>query len=545
MGMTVVLRGLKALLFVLVLAGCASQGPGPAVPPKLIVFMVVDGFPQRQLTDYRDQLAPDGLRRFLDRGMWFADAHYGHAFTVTAAGHAVMLTGAYPHRTGILGNDWRDPATGEIEYCTGDAAHAYIGNPTNKLDGTSPKNLKAETVGDVLKRRNAASKVIAVSGKDRGAILPAGKTGTAYMFMNSGEFASSTYYMKDHPQWVKAFNAAKPADRYFHADWSPLLPEAAYERSLPDNQKWFAKGGSLPKKMGEGMDKPGGLFYRSLLPTPFGDALTLDFARAAIRGEQLGRDEAPDLLSISLSGHDYINHAYGAESRLSHDHVLHLDRLLQAFFRDLDAMLGKDSYLLVMTADHGFMPAPEYSQGRGLGGGRQSNAQMLARMNAALAGQFGEGRWVKYTSARSLVLDHKLAAERKVDLAILREATRRVALEEPAIQVAYTRIEIESGSRKGEPFFEAMQKSFNRELSGDVEFALKPYWMFASTTSTTTHGSPHPYDTNVPMLFYGPSWVKAERVHARAEVIDIAPTLSAVLGVPAPSTSEGRVLPLR
>ena len=126
--------------------GAGSQAAAPR--PKLVVFMVVDGLPQRQITAYRDQLAPDGIARFLDRGAWFPDAHYGHAFTVTAAGHATMLTGAYPHRTGIIGNDWRDPATGEIEYCTGDTTATYIGNKTNALDGTSPKNLKVETVGD-------------------------------------------------------------------------------------------------------------------------------------------------------------------------------------------------------------------------------------------------------------------------------------------------------------------------------------------------------------------------------------------------------------
>ena len=137
----------------------------------------------RQVTGYRDQLAPDGLARFLDRGTWFADAHYGYAFTVTAAGHATMLTGAYSHRSGIIGNDWRDPATGELTYCTGDPSATYIGHETKKLDGTSPKNLRAETVGDVLRRVNPQSKVIGISGKDRGAILPAGKTGTAYMYM--------------------------------------------------------------------------------------------------------------------------------------------------------------------------------------------------------------------------------------------------------------------------------------------------------------------------------------------------------------------------
>src|SRR5512134_3522348 len=155
-----------ALLASFLLASCATPPVAEAPPPRLIVFFVVDGLPQRQVVDYRDQLAPDGLRRFLERGAWFADAHYGHANTQTAPGHATMLTGAYPHRTGIIANEWRDRATGELEYNTADPAHTYLGHRTNKLDGTSPKNLRVETVGDVLRARDPRSKVVAMSGKD-------------------------------------------------------------------------------------------------------------------------------------------------------------------------------------------------------------------------------------------------------------------------------------------------------------------------------------------------------------------------------------------
>ena len=229
--------------------GVVDAKPQPkAQPPKLIVFMAIDGLPQRQVLAYRDQLAPDGFNRLLKRGSWFANAHYGHAHTVTGAGHATMLTGAYPHRTGIISNEWRDAQTGAREYCAGDTTATYIGHATNALDGTSPKNLKVETVGDVLRRAHPQSKVIAISGKDRGAILPAGKTGTAYMYMGStGQLASTTYYMQEHPAWVTAFNSAKPADRYFRSEWKAVLPEAAYARSVTDNQPWFGPaGGGLP-----------------------------------------------------------------------------------------------------------------------------------------------------------------------------------------------------------------------------------------------------------------------------------------------------------
>jgi len=534
-----------AIALAALLSSCTTTPSTPPARPRLVVFLVVDGLPMRQVTGYREQLAPDGLARFLDRGTWFADAHYGHAFTVTAAGHATMLSGAYPHKSGIIGNDWRDPISGELTYCTGDTSATYIGNETTRLDGTSPKNLRVETVGDVLRRVDARSKVIGISGKDRGAVLPAGKTGTAYMFMaGSGGFASSTFYMPKHPAWVDSFNAAKPADRYFKAEWTPTLAESAYAASLPDSQPWFGPGpGKLPMTMGSG-EKPGPAFYNSLLGSPFIDELTLAFARAAIAGEQLGQDDLPDILSVSLSGHDYVNHAWSAESRLSHDHLLKLDRMLQEFFAYLDATVGKDNYLAVLTADHGFMPAPEVSRARGLDAGRINLGETLTRLNAELEKRFATPKLALYSSASTLVLDKKLIAEKGLSFDAVAGAARDFFLAEPGFAAAYTRTEITSRSRAGAPFFDAVLKAWNADLSGDVQVVLKPNWMFASSTASTTHGSPYPYDTNVPILFYGPAWTRAGRLDQRVEVVDIAPTLSALLGVAVPAASEGKPLPL-
>lgn len=533
-----------ALLLAALTASCA--GPTAAAPerPRLVVFLVVDGLPMRQVTADREQLLPDGFARFLDRGTWYADAHYGHAYTVTAAGHATMLTGAYPHRTGIIGNEWRDITTGEPRYCADDARHTYIGHRTGALDGTSPSRLRAETVGDVLRRATPQSKVIAISGKDRGAIMTAGHAGTAYIYMqDSGEFASTTYYMKSHPAWVTAFNAARPADRYFKADWTPALADAAYVASLGDNQAWSGtRPGKLPQTMGAALHQPAPAFYSSLMRSPFVDALSLDLARAALAGEQLGRDDAPDILSVSLSGHDYVNHYWSAESRLSHDHLLHLDRLLQAFFRDLDASVGQGRYVAVLTADHGFMPEPELSRMRGLDAGRVAGADLLGRVNAQLQRRFGVSRLARFISASALVIDRALVAKQQLDLALVTEAARQALLAEPSVDVAYTRAELVSRSAAGAPFFDAMVKAWHRDLSGDVQLSLKPNWMFGSGAGAT-HGSPHPYDTHVPILMYGPRWLKPGRVDQRVEVTDIAPTLARLLGVATPSSSEGSLLP--
>jgi predicted AlkP superfamily pyrophosphatase or phosphodiesterase len=540
-------RRLQLFVAVILVAACAAPSSDPSSAtqerPRLVVFLVIDGLPQRQVTAYRDQLAPDGFARFLDRGAWYSHAHYRHAFTVTAAGHATMLTGAYPHRTGIIGNDWRDPVSGERVYCTGDHAATYIGNKTDRLDGTSPRNLKVDTVGDVLRRLDGRSKVVAISGKDRGAILPGGHAGTAYMYQSSsGQFASSTYYMPRHPAWVDAFNGAKPADRWYEGEWKPLLPDAAYARSLPDNQPWYAANGKLPRPLGgrdDGM--PGPAYYGSLLAGPFVDQLSLEFARAALAGEALGRDDAPDILAVSLSGHDYVNHLYSAESRLSHDHFLQLDRMLEAFFRHLDSTVGRDRYVAVLTSDHGFGPSPEHAASQGRDAGRIDTAAFQRRVDEALERRFGVAKLVRGLSGPGFLFDRAAIRARGLDAEAVAQVARDALLAERGIAAAYTAGELRSGSKAGAPHFDAMRKSFHPDVSGDVQFAVKPYWLLGRTPAS--HGTPHDYDTHVPVMLWGPRWVTPGQRTEAVEVVDLAPTIARWLRVPVPAASEGRVLP--
>jgi arylsulfatase A-like enzyme len=218
--------------------------------------------------------------------------------------------------------------------------------------------------------------------------------------------------------------------------------------------------------------------------------------------------------------------------------------MLEAFFRDLDATVGRDNYIAVLTADHGFMPAAEVLQQRGEKSGRLSISGLLAKVNADLERRFGVAKLVAFSSASALVLDRKLVAARGLDANTVAEAARTLLASEPAIAAAYTRRELETGSRAGAPFFDPMRRSWNRDISGDVQYAYAPGWMATSTSSIATHGSPHPYDTHVPILFWGPKWVQAGQRTQRVEVVDIAPTLAQVLGVAAPSGNEGRALPL-
>lgn len=542
-------RHLLGLSLALGLTACSTPPTAHAPQrPQLLVLMVVDGLPMRQVTGYRDQLAADGLARFLDRGRWFSDAHYGHGHTVTAAGHAVMLSGAHPQRTGIISNEWRDPATGAPVYNTGDAAHTYLDNPTAPLAGTSPRSLKVQTLGDVLRTRSPASKVIGISGKDRGAILPAGHLGTAYMYMSeTGQFSSSTYYMPALPAWVKGFNAGKPADAFFKKTWAPLLPESAYARSVPDGQSWqiaSGNGNRLPAVIGDKTDAPGPRFYGNLLASPFGDELTLAFARAAVTNEKLGQRGVQDILSVSLSSHDYINHAYGPESRLSHDHLLHLDRHLQAFFQFLDKTVGAGNYVLALTADHGFSDTPEWALTQGRDAGRFASAPSLAAVNAALASRFGVDKLARDFSAAGLLLNDQLAAQRGLDFAALQAATREELLKLPGVETVFTREQL-LGDDVATPYLAAMRKSFDPTRAAQLQIVLKPHWIASYRPGGSTHGTPHRYDTHVPLLFWGPSFVGRGEISTPAEVADLAPTLAAVAGLPAPAQSQGRDLGLK
>ena len=528
-------------------ATAAPQTASGIAPPKLLVFIVIDGLPMRQVLGYRDQLAPDGFKRFLDRGAWFTNAYYGHAHTVTAAGHATMLTGAYPQRSGIIGNEWIDPVTRAEVYNTMDLAYGYIGHKTSPLSGTSPRMLLAETVGDVLRTGDPAAKVISLSGKDRGAILPGGQKGTAYMYMSeTGQFASTTYYMQSHPAWVTAFNAAKPADAYFRKAWAPMLPEAAYARSVPDGQSWQSNSGNgnrLPAILGDKMDAPGPLFYANILPTPFGDELTLAFARAAIEGEQLGMRGHNDILSVSLSSHDYVNHAFGPESRLSQDHTLRLDLSLQAFFKTLDATVGAGNYMAMLTADHGFADTPEWAKLQGRDTGRVNSKQLITFANEGLSKKYGDGSWITAMSAIGLLFDEKLIASRGLQSADVYAEAKRVLLTHPDVATVFTPDQLRS-SDVTTPFLDQARKSWYPDRAAPVQVIVKAGRLFGSRPVGSSHGTPYPYDTHVPLLAWGPKWVGQGEVDTRVEVADIASTLSGILGIRVPAQSQGKPLPL-
>ena len=536
---------LSFLVSLPVAAAVKAPVAAPAAQPKLVVVMVVDGLPNEQVQRYREQFGQGGFRRLMDSGAAFSNAHQAHGITVTAIGHTAVLTGAYPYQHGIIGNNWIDPVSGQSIYCTEDRANSYIGETTKPDDGTSPKNLRVDTLGDQLRYATGnAAKVVTVAGKDRGAILLAGKTGTAYMYMDgSGNFASSTFYMKAHPQWVQTYAAARPQDRYYGKVWTPLLADAAYagdaaDDAIPDVANRF------PLTMGSKNNARDGDYYLKLKTSPYLDELTLDFARAAVEGENLGRNPAgvPDLLGVSLSAHDYVNHKYGPESRMSHDHLQRLDRMLANFFSYLDGRLGKDNFVVVLTADHGFTNAPEFSRARNIDATRIPSKKLVADLNAHLAARFGLDKVVRAASVPNLYLDVPQIDKKGLARAAVEAEAARFLLEQPGIANVYTRAQFESGGATGTRMDLLMRRAWHRQLSGDLMVVTKPYVFFGSGSTGSSHGTPYAYDSNVPLMMMGQRWIKPGYYGQYAEVQDLAPTLAHILRVRPPAGSEGRVL---
>jgi predicted AlkP superfamily pyrophosphatase or phosphodiesterase len=522
-----------------------AQAPIEAAAPKLVVVMVIDGLPAEQLQRYRGQFGQGGLRRLMEQGASFTNAHQAHGVTVTAIGHTAVLSGAYPYRHGIIGNNWID-ASGKLVYCTEDARYKYIGEETEEHDGTSPAKLRVDTLGDQLRYASGnRSKVVTVSGKDRGAILLAGKTGTAYMYMDkSGDFASSTYYMQQHPAWVERFRSAKPQDRYYAKSWKPLLPDAAYADDAPDPAPSLKSPNRFPFTFYSESGQPAADYYGRLKTSPAVDELTLDFARAAVEGENLGSNAsgATDLLGISLSGHDYVNHAYGPESRMSHDHLQQIDRRIADFFNYLDKRIGMDNVLVVLTADHGFANTAEFSQGRHMDAARIDPKPLRARLEAALAERFRVAGLVKNAYLPEIYLDYDAIERNKLVRRDVEDAAARFLLTQPGIADVFTRSQFEQGVAAKSRVGTLMQRAWNRELSGDLMVVTAPYTSFGSGDSGATHGTPYNYDSNVPLLMMGGRWIRPGAQAQYTEVVDIAPTLAQILHLRPPAAAEGRVL---
>ena len=490
----------------------------PAARPKLVVLVAIDQFRYDYLNRFRDQYT-GGLKRLLDSGAVWTNAHYEHFPTVTAIGHATMLSGATPSVSGIVGNEWFDRELGKQVTSVSDDGTKMLGGSGR---GSSPAKLLVSTVGDELKIANGKSKVVGISSKDRSAILPAGRMADgAYWFDTAtGNFVSSTYYFTDMPAWAAKFNASRVVDQWGGKQWT----------SLEDQSR------AAFLNMGE---KGARAYYNNLDRSPYSNELLILFAQAAIEGEGLGADEYPDVLSVSFSANDRIGHSLGPDSPEVRDVSIQSDRILGRFFDDLDKRFGRDGYVVALTADHGVAPMPEVMAKRRMPGGRIPEGAVQSAIERALTERWGEGPWVIGRSGPAPYFNLETIRNKKLSREEVEIAAAAAAREVPHIYRVYTRTQLRTGALLSDIIDRRVQAGFHYGRSSDLFIVSEPYWLFESRG--TSHGTPYNYDSHVPVVFMGPG-IKPGRYHGRAAVNDIAPTLATMLDVETPSGAVGRVL---
>lgn len=537
--------------------------------PRLVLLIVVDQFRYDYLERFGDLFGPDGFRRLLRDGALWTQANYDHFPTYTAPGHGTMMTGAYPAESGIVGNDWIDRPSGKRISSVTDESVKLLGSGDPKEPPASPHRLLSSTVGDELRLvTNDRSKVIGISVKDRSAILPAGRhANAAYWLSNTGTMASSTYYFNQLPAWVMAFNNTKPADKYFGAKWDRLLPESEYvKRAGPDSPPWepatSAWGGNtnvFPRTITGGATEPNQAFYSALDYTPFSSDLLVSFAQEAIVNEQLGQDDDPDVLTVSFSANDYVGHRYGPYSQEAMDTALRVDRQIATLLDFVQTKVGLSNTLIAFTADHGVSPIPEHAAALGLGGGRVKTADILAAIHAAMSARYNpQGKspdpsadyilkydwWGVVTEAfinGNIYFNYEALKRDNVDLEEISKVVAAAALKIPGVARSFTRAQLLRGETSiTDPIERRVIHGFNPTRSGDVVMIAEPY-KYLGDTIVATHGSPYSYDTHVPVIIMGAGVVPGRYLEP-ASPADIAPTLSALLRITAPTSATGRVL---
>lgn len=543
-----------------------ASTPAAAVderPLRLVLQITVDQLRADLIERYAGGYGEDGFRRLLDEGLVYLDAHHRHANTETVVGHATLATGTDPAIHGMVANVWLDRATGHLTYNVEDAAYPLVAeaggvdaateiDPTQKLattEGRSPSSIRTTTVADEFAvGLGSAAKVFGVSVKDRGAITMAGHHGTAYWFSKSaGRMVSSTYYMEAYPEWVDAWNAEGVPAAYGDTSWELLAPPDAYLFGDGDDVPWETDFPGYGRTFPHPFGPADGRYFTTLLTlSPAGDEIVLDFAKTLIDAEEVGADDVPDYLSISFSSTDYVGHLFGPSSLESEDNLHRLDRTLADLLAHVDARVGLDHTLVVLSADHGAAEAPGYLHALGIGG-EQFSFDDIDRSAAltALKDRFGiADDLVERFFQPYLYLDHAVIEALGLDLAEVAHAVAEELRAFPGIAYAVASEDLRRGAVALTPVTEAILANFNEDRSGDIYVVFEPHWFvaeFDGLSVSGSHGSPWTYDTHVPIIWMGPG-IEAGRIARRVETVDVAPTIAAVLGLRAPSGTRGRIL---
>jgi hypothetical protein len=520
-------------------AGQAAPRPRPASRPRLVVVIVVDQFRADYLQRFRPFFGAGGFNRFLETGASFPGARYQHAITSTCPGHAVILTGSYAEVNGIVANGWYDRRTARPVYCAEDQAVSLVGSAG---PGRSPRNLLDSSVGDVLKTATAGrSRVVTVAGKDRSAIMLGGHRADAAYWMADTLFVTSTYYRRDLPTWVREFNAARRVSAYFGRPWDRALPADAYRMMGPDDEPAESDVAGLGRTFPHPLAGPAA-FENS----PFLNDVLADFAVRAVEAEGLGRDSVPDLLGIGFSASDHVGHLYGPDSHEVMDATVRLDRTLRRLFDALDRTIGLANVVVVLTADHGVAPMPEVRHRLHPGAPvarRLDPASIESVVRRALAARYGQlpaPGWIVHHSPPMMYLNVAALEARHVPIGDAERVAQAALRAIPGVHEVRTSEELARERAAG--LETPMTRSFHPSRSGNLYYTLTEYWLADAGRTGADHGSTWRNDQEVPLLWFGRGILAG--VHpGPADIADIAPTLSALLGVGPPGGATGRVLP--
>lgn len=507
--------------------------------PKLVVGIVVDQMRYDYLTRFYNKYGEGGFKRMMNEGFNCENHHFNYIPTYTGPGHASIYTGTTPKYHGIIANDWYDKSTKKSVYCAGDNTVESIGT-TDDAGKMSPHRMVATTFADENKLfTQMKGKTIGISIKDRGAILPAGHTANAaYWFhgKDEGIFISSSFYMKELPQWVKKFNESNVVESYFR-EWNTLYNINTYTESgsdLNDFEEGF-KGketATFPYDLKALKETNGG--FDILKTTPFGNSLTADFAIMAIEGEQLGQDTIPDVLTVSFSSPDYIGHNFGVNSKEIEDTYLRLDLDLERLFTTLDEKVGIGEYTVFLTADHGAVHVPSYLESVKIPAGYVNNKSSRSSLEAFLKETFGSSDLIENISNNQIFLNKTTIKSLDLDLDDVEEAIANEVIHYEDIFKVYSATTMNQTSFSG-GIEHLLQNGFNQKRSGDILLVGKPGFI-SYHRKGTTHGSGYNYDTHVPLLFFGKGIAKGHTLKKTA-VSDISPTISALLGISFPNSS--------
>ena len=511
--------------------------------PKLVVGVVVDQMRQDYIYRYWNKFGNGGFKKLINEGYFYKNTHYNYVPTYTGPGHASIYTGTSPATHGIISNDWFVKETGKQTYCTEDPNVKSVGT-VSKAGLMSPKNLLVTTIGDELKlNTNQKAKVFAISLKDRSSILPAGHSANgAFWFDGSnGKFISSTHYMTQLPTWVSDFNSKELAKQYLSKGWNTLYPIAGYTESLADKNNYEAAPNKkdtaiFPYDYKVQLDKNN---FEIIKATPYGNTITKDLALACLKAEQLGKGKQTDMLCISFSSTDYVGHSYGPRSVEVEDVYLRLDKDLEELISILNATVGKDNYILFLTADHGACDVPAHLMDVKIPGGYVSEDELTKNIKTHCMNQFGDSLVLSVINQQVFLNEAKIMAM-NLNKLVVEHVLVNFLLTVKGVAEAYTSEVLRNNDFIEGTFKHLIQKGYNHVRSGNVAFSYNPAWMEYHNKGTT-HGASYSYDTHVPLLFFGSGIPKGSTVK-KVNIVDIAPTISMMLHMSFPNGTTGKPL---